>query len=267
MADVHPGDDALLDVVLTDSGGDRRDEVVAHLARCGACRAEHDALAEAARLVLAAAPAVPAPAGLERAVLGDLAALTGAREMDRREVDRDHPDRAARRSPDQRTVSPDQPARARRDPGGPATEARGRPVGGARRRAWELAAAAVLGLLLGAAGTAAVLDDDGPEVPVAGEGAVSGPALVAADGSRVGTVLESRFDGRPVLVVTVTTGGVGVEYACDLVLADGGRLPAGSWVLREPTGATWVVVKPERADVVGVELVAADGRTWATARL
>ena len=36
--------------------------------------------------------------------------------------------------------------------------------------------------------------------------AADGPALLTQDGSRVGTVLDTRYDGQPVLAVTLTAG-------------------------------------------------------------
>ena len=97
--------------------------------------------------------------------------------------------------------------------------------------------------------------------------AADGPALLTEDGSRVGTVLESRFEGAPVLVVTLTDGRVGVRYECQLVLADGTREPAGSWLVEVPA-VTWVVSRPDgAADVAAVELVTPSGTVWATATL
>lgn len=146
-----------------------------------------------------------------------------------------------------------------------------RPTEGARRprdrrRRWiPVAAAAAIGLLAGGAGAVVVLES---RQPAAVEAAAVGPALVTRDGSRVGTVLDSRFEGEPVLVVTVTGGRVGAGYDCTLVYADGNREVVGSWVLDEPAGATWVVARPDSgAPVTGVELVTEAGTTWATASL
>jgi hypothetical protein len=84
--------------------------------------------------------------------------------------------------------------------------------------------------------------------------------------SRVGTVLDTRHDGQPVLAVTLTAGRVGVRYDCQLILSDGSRQPAGSWVLRQPSGTTWLLDRPDQK-VTGLELVTDTGKTWATASL
>lgn len=136
---------------------------------------------------------------------------------------------------------------------------------GGRRRPWLLAAAASISLLVGAAGTYAIMDarqQDSVEV------AAIGPALVTGDGTRVGTVLDSWHDGRPVLVVTLADAPAGVRYTCDLVYADGTRYAAGSWSLDAAGSATWVLTPPDRgAELTGMELVTDAGTAWATATL
>ena len=125
------------------------------------------------------------------------------------------------------------------------------------------ALAAILALLLGVAVGATLMK--AREHPVASV-AADGPALLTHDGSRVGTVLDTRYDGQPVLAVTLTGGRVGVRYDCELILADGSRHPAGSWVVRQPSGTTWLLDRPP-GTVTGLELVTEEGRTWATATL
>ena len=117
--------------------------------------------------------------------------------------------------------------------------------------------------LLGVAVGASLMNARGdPAASVAADGA----ALLTQDGSRAGTVLDTRYQGQPVLAVTLTGGRVGARYDCRLVLADGSRQPAGSWVLRQPSGTTWLLDRPD-ATVTGLELVTEEGRTWATATL
>lgn len=125
-----------------------------------------------------------------------------------------------------------------------------------------VALAAVLALLLGVAGGIAVMTARDEPAQVAADG----PPLLTGDGVRVGTVLDTRYDGRPVLAVTLTAGTVGMRYECRLILADGSRQAAGSWVVREPSGSTWLVDRPAMP-LTGLELVAGTGRTWATASL
>lgn len=128
-----------------------------------------------------------------------------------------------------------------------------------RFRALALVAAAAL--IIGAGGTAIVMQAyQEPSATVA-----VGSALLTADGTRVGTVQTSWHGSDPVLVLNVTHGQVGTRYECLLVMADGTRQSGGYWVLREPTGATWVVTRPKAA-VRGLELVTSSGM-WASAQL
>lgn len=147
---------------------------------------------------------------------------------------------------------------------GAATPAAPAPARRRRPRAALVALVAAAAVVVGAAGAVVVLRARPPEAaPVAAVGA----ALLTDDGERVGTVLESRHDGRPVLVVTLTDGRAGVTYACVLVRADGTREAAGTWELDEPAGTTWVVDRPGTgAAVTGVELVAGE-TVWAQAAL
>ena len=232
----HPDESVLLDLALSDLDQPERDELLAHLTHCEACRAEYGAIAGSVDQVLASAPRVAPPAGFSRSVLAamGMAADRGTRE--------DGVDASVTRLPDS----------AQRQ-------------GGARDRPNLLlvAVAAALALLLGVAGGVAVMKArDQPSTEVA----AVGPALLTADGSRVGTVLDTRYDGRRMLAVTLTAGRVGARYECQLVLADGSRQSAGSWVLREPSGTTWLVERPA-TPLSGLELVTESGKTWATATL
>ena len=228
MTDQHPDEQLLLDLALAEVEGTQRDLLTSHLAFCEPCRAEYCAIADSVDHALAAAPHVAPPAGFSRSVLAAMG-MTGDEAEDPLAPE-----------------SPDQVPRDRRRP-----------------RMLVAAVAAVLALLVGvAAGAAMMYAREDPAASVAADG----PALLTRDGSRVGTVLDTRHDGQPVLVVTLTGGRVGVRYDCELILADGSRHPAGSWVVREPSGTTWLLDRPD-ATVTGLELVTEEGRTWATATL
>ena len=236
MTDWHPDQDVLLDLALSDVDEQQRDELTGHLALCDPCRADYAAISDSVDHVLAAAPSVAPPAGFSRSVLEAI----GIQDHDNTAVD----DRARKR------VVVDLPATAhRRGQRGP--------------RLLVAAIAAAVALLLGVAGGVALTT---ARQDPAAQVAADGPALVTRDGARVGTVLDTWYDGQPVLAVTLTAGRVGVRYDCQLVLADGSRQPAGSWVLRQPSGTTWLLDRPD-AKVTGIELVTDSGSTWATATL
>lgn len=131
---------------------------------------------------------------------------------------------------------------------------------GARPTVRVVAAAAVLGVVLGVGGTLAWrgLDD----APPSGTSAAVG--LDTSDGDQVGTVTPSRLEGERVIVVQVAEGVVGREYSCVLVLASGREIPVGSWVMESPR-ATWVVSAPE-SGVAAVRLVTSQG-VWSSAEL
>jgi len=237
MTDQHPDEDLLLGLALSDVDQQQRDELTGHLALCDPCRADYAAIADSVDHVLAAAPLVAPPAGFSRSVL---TAMGMARDDGRTSVHDDARDQDAM----------DLLATAHQ---------RGR----SRTRILVAAVAAVVAVLLGLAGGVAVMSArPDPATQVAADG----PALLARDGSRVGTVLNTRYDGQPVLAVTLTAGRVGARYDCQLILADGSRQLAGSWVLRQPSGTTWLLDRPA-AQVTGLELVTDSGKTWATATL
>lgn len=242
MADLHPTEGLLLDLALAEVDEFQRDQLTTHLARCERCRTVYGQIADSVDHVLAAAPRVEPPPGLAGAVLaaigldGDAGSgrAEGASEPTQREADAD--ELGARRA-----------ARRGRD----------------RRGLVLVAVAAAVAFLLGAGGMAVVMrSQDGSTQ----EAQAAGPALVTGSGQRVGTVLDSHYEGEPVLIVTITDGKVGKVYECQLVLADGTRQSAGTWELHEPAGATWVVDHPD-AQVTAVELVTPTGHTWATAQL
>ena len=269
-----PDQDELYALALGDVGQPERDAVTAHLAVCEGCRAEYTAIADAADHVLAAAPVVAPPAGFSSRVLTAMVAA-GGRE--------DRPGLP----PAWGGARPPAPGRTGRGPAGPGgrtdAHAEGRPAGRAtgastvrhRRRRWPAVVTGVVaGILLGVAGTAAVTQLTGADAPPAAapsgtaEPSLSaGIALVKDDGTAVGSVSETWFDGQPVLVVAVTDGPPGALYECWLVGSDGTRESVGRWSLDEyGAEATWIVPVPEgRLD--RLELVAASGRVWSTARL
>ena len=236
MPDWHPDEGLLLDLALSDIDQQQRDGLTRHLALCDQCRADYAALADSVDHVLAAAPQVAPPAGFSRSVLTAMG-MTG--DDSRSAVEDDVRDRVVM---DLHVTGP---------------------RGGHRPRILVAAIAAAVALLLGVAGGVVVMSArQDPAALVAADG----PALLTRDGDRVGTVLDTRYDGQPVLAITLTAGRVGARYDCQLILADGSRQPAGSWVLRQPSGTTWLLDRPD-AKVTGVELVTDTGKTWATATL
>ena len=228
MTEHHPDEQLLLDLALAEVDGIQRDLLTGHLALCEPCRSEYCAIADSVDHALAAAPRVAPPPGFSRSVLAAMGMTSDEAED---------------------PLTPDGPDRVQRR--------RHRP------RMLVTALAAVVALVLGVVVGASLMNArEDPAASVAADG----PALLTQDGSRVGTVLDTRYDGQPVLAVTLTGGRVGARYDCLLVLADGSRQPAGSWVLRQPSGTTWLLDRPD-ATVTGLELVTEAGRTWATATL
>lgn len=240
MSDDHPTHDRILDLALGEVDEKSRDAISGHLALCDRCRIDYSAIAESVDHILSAAPPVQPPVGFSRTVL---AAMGMA---DPPTSDGSPP--ADRRTHDHRWQSGTSGGRWR--------------LRELNRRTLATAVAAVLALVVGAVGTAAFMQarPDAP-APVA-----MGSALLTAEGTAVGTVLSSRYQDERVLVVTVNSGSVGTRYDCQLLLTDGTRTSAGSWVLRESTGATWILTRPD-VDVAAVDLVTSSGATWATATL
>lgn len=217
----HPGDEALTDLALAQVDQRDRDELTRHLARCETCRTRYTALADAVEHVLVAAPRVEPPAGFSQRVL----VATGL---------------------DRRTAA------------APAVVHRHRPR---RRTAVLVAAALVVGIAVGAGGSAVVLHQG------AAQQVAVGTPLRTSGGSTVGAVQESRSDGQRVLVVSVAGGPAGQWYSCWLVLADGSRQAAGSWALDGSGGGSWVVPWPASGQVTSVEMVSESGARWATAQV
>jgi hypothetical protein len=69
----HIGDD-LVDLVLGEAEGPRREEMVAHLLECASCRAEFDTLAAGAGSLLSLAPEVQPPLGFDERAIGRMRA-------------------------------------------------------------------------------------------------------------------------------------------------------------------------------------------------
>jgi hypothetical protein len=135
-----------------------------------------------------------------------------------------------------------------------------------RSRRWRLAAVSVAaGLVVGLGGgyAASRLDDPAPATL-----AQNSAALETDDGTPVGTVTRTVLEGEPALLVTVTTGRVGMKYLCLLRLKDGQQIATADWVLDSAQGETWVV-RPPDTEVSELVLVANGGAgpVWSTARL
>lgn len=243
MPDRHPDEDLLLDLALSDIDDQQGDTLTGHLAMCEPCRARYTAITDSVDHVLAAAPRVGPPPGFSKSTLAAMG------------ID-DDPTTSHRAARDDGPARRGQPL----DHGEPSPNRRPRWT---RPQVWLASVAAVLALLVGAAGTAVVLNRS-PESPAAVT--ALGPALVTGEGASVGTVLDSWYDGRKVLIVTLTQGRVGARYDCQLILADGTRQSGGSWVLDSQAGATWVIAHPG-TDITRLELVTDSGSTWATAAL
>jgi hypothetical protein len=246
----HPAEQHLTDLALSDVEESECASLSRHLAACPECRAEYEGIRDVIAHVSAAAPVARVPAPFTDRVLAAIADEREARDEALGGGEAGGPVRGMT-------------TRRRRAEYGVEAGRRVREMTSRRRRAWYgVAAAVAVGLAVGAGSAVVVLDRDEASQEVA----AVGTAFLTRDGTRVGTLLDSRFDGRPVLVMTLTGGVVGARYDCELVLADGRREPAGSWVLRESAGATWVVPRPGGDEVIRVELLR-DGSTWATATL
>jgi hypothetical protein len=134
---------------------------------------------------------------------------------------------------------------------------------------WLVAAAsALIGLALGAAATQAFQDDSAPSAPSASIQPTKplGSELSKTDGTVVGAVATLSVDSKQVYVVTVSSGPVGMHYACRLRLRDGRIVPAGRVLLRS-SSAVWIV--PAQPKAVELRLIAKNGSgpVWSTARL
>ncbi|MDQ3156691.1 MAG: hypothetical protein M3Q98_08205 [Actinomycetota bacterium] len=142
----------------------------------------------------------------------------------------------------------------------------GRPGMGApeRRRSYRIpllvAAAAIIGLGVGAIGAQSLID----------QGTTSasdrGASLVTAKGSTVGTVEPSRAGGKQVVVLQITGGRPGAHYTCRVRLDDGTVREMGDWVMPESGHATWIA-DSSASNIDRIDLVTDSGKVWSTAKL
>jgi hypothetical protein len=233
----HPDEDELVALALGTLPGEPTD-LLRHLATCPACRSAYDDLSAAVDSVLPAAPAVAAPAGFD------------ARVLDRPEL---RPSPAMRRLHPRRLRGPRRPEPHR------ASSAPRR----SRRVPLLVAAAAALGIGLGAVGS--TLLDDGPAPPRVTAGA-DGALLLTGAGTTVGTVEPSYAGAAHVVVMQVTSGQPGTHYTCRLLLKDGTSRDAGQWWTPPSGRATWIAYG-SADDIDRVQLVTDDGQVWSTADL
>lgn len=132
-----------------------------------------------------------------------------------------------------------------------------------------VAAAVLVGLLVGIGSTLAWLGRVAPtSVPPASPDVVAA-ALVTSAGDTVGSAGVTQLDGRDYLVISVTRGRANVSYECFLIGSDGRRASGGSWTLsseygQDASGAWAVPLAGERP--VRVELVAPSGKVWSQAQ-
>jgi len=225
------------DIALGLLTGEVRAAALAHLERCGACRADVAGLASAADEVLLLAPEATPPPGFADRVLGRIAELGGTE-----------------------VVAP-APAGAGRGAGGTASRwRRARPL---------LAAAAVLVVLAGVLGLALARSrDDAPATPVAtaemqtGRGRTVGEVAVSGAGPATVEVQVPEWDA---LVDRWGTGPSG-DYHVAIELHDGTRLlrpvpDAGG-------GDAWTFTVEAPAEAVAtVSVVDGAGRVWCSGRL
>lgn len=133
-----------------------------------------------------------------------------------------------------------------------------------RRRSYRIpllvAAAAIVGLSMGAIGARALIDR---ETTSASE---RGASLVTAEGSTVGTVEPSEAGGQQVVVLQITDGRPGTRYTCRVRLDDGTVRDVGDWVMPKSGHATWIA-DGSASSIDRIDLVTDGGKVWSTARL
>ena len=217
MSEQHPPVDDLVALALRDVAPEQAVALHEHLVSCGACRGTYAAIDLDVQQVLAAAPTIAPRAGFWGRVL-------------------------------------DRMGRGARAPV-PADEPR---VGISRRAAALLVAAAmVVGALLGVGGTLVARS------PNPAPAQVASVPLVTGAGQNVGSAGLVMLDGRQQLVVTVSAGRAGATYECVMVDRFGERSSAGTYTMHD-TSDSWVVPAPQ-AGLRRVELVAASGKVWSSA--
>lgn len=134
---------------------------------------------------------------------------------------------------------------------------------GRRRACWlaAVAAAVLVVVAAGVVGWAIRTPDRGLDVARAG-------TIVAADGSTVGDIQLVRAD-RPYVLVTIDHPRPGGdEVTCELDLADGTTVVAGSWGYADVRSGVWAAgIDATSLDAVGMRIVDASGVVLATALL
>lgn len=209
--------------------GRERASALAHAATCDPCQHELIALGALADELVTLTPAVEPPPGFETRVI------------------------AALRQPDQPGGST--------APGGMRVH---RLVGRSRRVLAMAAAAAVVAAGVALGGWALSNDHGSPAThPVA---APPSAPLLAAGGRDVGEVTLAG-PGRSWMSITVSGGPDRATVTCRAVMADGRLVTIGSFQLAGGQGYWAAPVPGGSAEVVGAQVVAADGKTIATADL
>ena len=127
-----------------------------------------------------------------------------------------------------------------------------------RRTTWLVAAAAAVALAVGTM-LGAVLS------PGSDPAQLAGAELVTTSGEGVGTVIPSRYDDDPVLVMQVHDARPGTQFECRLRFPDGHTEDAGYWTVPASGWGVWVARGATGASAV--ELVSDEGAIWSTATL
>jgi len=130
----------------------------------------------------------------------------------------------------------------------------GRPQ--ARRTTWLVAAAAAVALAVGSLLGATLAPGSSPAQ-------LAGVHLVTGSGQGVGTVIPSRYDDEPVLVMQVHDARPGTRYECRLRFPDGHTEDAGYWTVPASGSGVWVARGATGASAV--ELVSGEGTIWSAA--
>ncbi|QOR70179.1 hypothetical protein IM660_16425 [Ruania alkalisoli] len=223
--DWHPDEDQLLEVALDHADSDLRARVSAHLPHCGVCRREYDEHADVIEQLLPAVPRHSASPDFEARVLARLRDEPAVTEPEPGEVTTADGDRIAR--------------------------------GWGRRRALlAVAAAWLLGLVLGGAVVQLLDQEASPAVAAA-----SAP-LMTSDGDRIGQVARSDSSEGPMLVIEVAQGPPGMVYTCMVEYADGSTAEIGQWSVQADGPNRWIVADD---GVMAVELVGESGYVWSSA--
>lgn len=223
MTEQHPAHDDLVALALRDVSSEQAAALNDHLVGCGACRGQYATIDLDLQQVLAATPSIAPPAGFSGRVLD-------------RMVMAEHPTTTA------------------------AAATSGSRVAGLGRRSAALlvAAAMLVGALLGVGGTLLVRS------PGFGDPAqVASVPLLTSQGTNVGSVALITLDGRQQVVVSISAGRAGLTYDCVIVDRAGLRRNAGSYTMDDQS-ASWVVPAPA-SGLQRVELVTASGKVWSSA--